>query len=84
MCASGARLCQEIHAGFPTLPVVLATGYAELPEGAGEIGEVVRLTKPFSQKELSRALAEACEGGALFLIDISGGRADALRCCDLA
>lgn len=63
---TGARLCQEIRVRFPTLPVVLATGYAELPEGSGEIGEVVRLSKPFSQKQLSRALAEACQGGRCF------------------
>ncbi|KQV37679.1 MULTISPECIES: PAS domain-containing sensor histidine kinase [unclassified Rhizobium] len=63
---TGARLCEEIHARFPTLPVVLATGYAELPEGTAEIGGVVRLTKPFSQKQLSRALAEACQGGRCF------------------
>ncbi|MEF3131011.1 PAS domain S-box protein [Rhizobium sp. 268] len=63
---TGARLCEEIRVRFPTLPVVLATGYAELPEGSGEIGEVVRLSKPFSQKQLSRALAEACQGRRCF------------------
>lgn len=45
---TGARLCEEIDARFPTLPVVLATGYADLPDGAGEVRGGVRLTKPFS------------------------------------
>ncbi|WP_313607075.1 PAS domain S-box protein [Rhizobium sp.] len=63
---TGARLCQEIHARYPTLPIVLATGYAEIPEGAGDLGGVVRLSKPFSQAQLSRALAEACQGGRCF------------------
>lgn len=63
---TGARLCQEIHARYPTLPVILATGYAELPGGVGDLGGVVRLSKPFTQAQLSRALAEACQGGRCF------------------
>lgn len=60
---TGARLCQKIQALYPTLPIVLATGYAELPDGVGDLRGVVRLSKPFSQAQLSRALAEACQGG---------------------
>jgi CheY-like chemotaxis protein len=63
---TGARLCQEIQARYPTLPIILATGYAELPEGAGDLSGVVRLSKPFTQAQLSRALAEACQGGRCF------------------
>jgi PAS domain S-box-containing protein len=63
---TGARLCQEIHARHPTLPIVLATGYAELPDGVGDLDGVIRLSKPFSQAQLSRALAEACQGGRCF------------------
>lgn len=63
---TGARLCQELHSRYPTLPVILATGYAELPDGVGIPGGVVRLSKPFSQAQLSQALAEACQGGRCF------------------
>jgi signal transduction histidine kinase len=45
-----ARLAQE----RPTLPVVLATGFADLPEGTRIA--VPRLAKPFTQDELARAL----------------------------
>jgi PAS domain S-box-containing protein len=63
---TGARLCQEIHARHPRLPIILATGYAELPEEVGDLGGVVRLSKPFSQAQLSQALAEACHAGRCF------------------
>lgn len=63
---TGARLCREIHARYPTLPIILATGYAELPDGAGNLEGIVRLSKPFTQEQLSRALAEACQGGRCF------------------
>jgi CheY-like chemotaxis protein len=63
---TGARLCQEIHARYPTLPIILATGYAELPDGVGDLTVVVRLSKPFSQAQLSNALAEACQGRRCF------------------
>ncbi|SCB37564.1 PAS domain-containing sensor histidine kinase [Rhizobium hainanense] len=63
---TGARLCQEIRARYPTLPIILATGYAELPDGVGDLQDVVRLSKPFSQAQLSRSLAEACQGGRCF------------------
>jgi beta-mannanase len=40
------------------MPVILATGYAELERGAG--GDVTKLAKPFTQAELGREL-EASE-----------------------
>jgi CheY-like chemotaxis protein len=47
---TGADLADQIQARWPRLPVVLATGYAELPPGV-RTGRP-RLTKPFSQDEL--------------------------------
>ena len=49
-------LIVEARARHPRLPVILATGYAELPRG-GQPG-VHRLSKPFSQAELADALAD--------------------------
>jgi PAS domain S-box-containing protein len=56
---TGARLSQEIRDRYPGMPIVLATGYAELPEGTDAPADIVRLSKPFGQEQLSRAMAEA-------------------------
>jgi hypothetical protein len=39
------------------MPIILATGYAELAPGEGE--GLPRLAKPFSQHELAEAIARA-------------------------
>ncbi|MFD2649454.1 PAS domain-containing protein [Devosia albogilva] len=52
---TGAQLASEIRSRWPDLPIVLATGYAELPSG-NDPG-LPRLSKPFSQNDLRRALA---------------------------
>ena len=51
---TGRDLVAAIRAERPHLPVILATGYAELPPG--EAVDAVRLAKPFGQPELARAL----------------------------
>ena len=63
---TGAELCRRVRQQYPSLPLILATGYAELPEGAELLSDVVRLSKPFSQTQLSRALSEACNAGRCF------------------
>ena len=50
---TGLELAHEIRALRPALPVVLATGYGELPPGTD--ATLPRLTKPFSQRELAEA-----------------------------
>jgi CheY-like chemotaxis protein len=52
---TGLQLLEAIRAEWPDLPVILATGYAELPGGAG-VG-LPKLNKPFSQDEMARAIA---------------------------
>jgi CheY-like chemotaxis protein len=52
---TGAQLAAEIRAIRPDLPVILATGYAELPPGAET--SAPRLPKPFRQEDLRRAIA---------------------------
>jgi CheY-like chemotaxis protein/two-component sensor histidine kinase len=59
---TGLALAQEIEARYPNLPIVLATGYAELPAGQGE--NLPRLAKPYSQAELGQML-DTVLGGAL-------------------
>ncbi|MBS0334099.1 MAG: PAS domain S-box protein, partial [Proteobacteria bacterium] len=51
---TGLQLAEEIRAQRPDLPIVLATGFAELPPGAGE--DLPRLAKPYSQPELAQML----------------------------
>ncbi len=55
--ATGLQLAQALRAARADLPVILATGYAELPEGSGETVE--RLTKPFAFADLEAAIERA-------------------------
>jgi signal transduction histidine kinase len=48
--ATGLELARQIRMGWPDLPVLLATGYADLPEG--EAVDVPLLAKPYTQEEL--------------------------------
>ena len=59
---TGVQLAEAILANQPNLPIILATGYAELPTGLGST--LPRLSKPFSQEQLSQALSEAIAGSA--------------------
>jgi signal transduction histidine kinase/ActR/RegA family two-component response regulator len=52
---TGTQLAAAIRATWPELPVVLATGYAELPSD-GE-PELPRLDKPYGQDSLAAAIA---------------------------
>jgi CheY-like chemotaxis protein len=51
---TGLQLAQAIKREWPTLPVILATGFAEL---APQAEPIARLSKPFTQADLNRALA---------------------------
>ena len=52
---TGNELAREIGKRYPQLPVILASGYAELPDGAALA--LPKLAKPFSQGELNEVLA---------------------------
>jgi PAS domain S-box-containing protein len=52
---TGIQLIALLRVRRPALPVILATGYAELPEGVG--ASIGRLSKPFTQRALAEALA---------------------------
>ncbi|HEY8575492.1 MAG TPA: PAS domain S-box protein [Devosia sp.] len=55
---TGLELAAIIAERRPDLPVLLATGYAELPENARALPV---LNKPFSQDDLARALTDAAK-----------------------
>jgi FixJ family two-component response regulator len=57
---TGSQLAAAIREKWPNLPVILATGYAELPPGAAT--DLPRLNKPFSQKALADAVTAAMHG----------------------
>jgi PAS domain S-box-containing protein len=54
---TGSELATTIRANRPELPIILATGYAELAPGEGT--GFPRLAKPFSQQDLAEAIARA-------------------------
>jgi PAS domain S-box-containing protein len=54
---TGLQLTEKIEHSWPHLPVILATGYAELPSGAHP--QLVTLAKPFRELELLRAVETA-------------------------
>jgi CheY-like chemotaxis protein len=57
---TGAQLAAMVNARWPAVPIILATGYAELPPGTG--AGLPKLGKPFTQDELARAIMEAAPG----------------------
>ncbi|HEX7790990.1 MAG TPA: PAS domain S-box protein [Afipia sp.] len=52
---TGVQLAAAIKAERPGLPIILATGYAELP--SGEVADLPKLGKPFRQQDLMQAVA---------------------------
>lgn len=52
---TGSQLAAEVRAHWPATPIILATGYAELPPGGDE--QLPKLLKPFSQEDLKKAIA---------------------------
>lgn len=57
---TGTQLIAELNKRWPEIPIILATGYAELPESIPQ--RIRRLAKPFWQKELERALFDVRAG----------------------
>ena len=54
---TGAQLAQATRDIYPALPIVLATGYADLP--AGTDIDLPRLGKPYNQAQLAREISKA-------------------------
>jgi CheY-like chemotaxis protein len=59
---TGLQLAAEIRASWPDLPIMLATGYADLPDRAGL--KLPRLVKPYGQEEMAAAIAALMGGRA--------------------
>ncbi len=54
---TGVELAAAVRKIAPNVPIVLATGYAELPYGSTT--ELTRLPKPFNQRGLEEAISQA-------------------------
>lgn len=57
---TGVQLASKIREKFPSVPIILGTGYAQLPDGVAT--DLRRLAKPFSQDSLERTLRSAVQG----------------------
>jgi CheY-like chemotaxis protein len=53
---TGAELAAKVRAEKPDLPVIIATGFAELARGEG--AEYPKLSKPFMQHDLANVIAK--------------------------
>jgi PAS domain S-box-containing protein len=58
---TGSQLALAIRQERPALPILLATGYAELPPDAR--ADLPRLSKPFLQRQLAHAIADIAAWG---------------------
>jgi PAS domain S-box-containing protein len=52
---TGMQLIEAVRESWPEVPVLLATGYADLPGGAAST--VTKLNKPFTQEQLAEVLS---------------------------
>jgi signal transduction histidine kinase/CheY-like chemotaxis protein len=52
---TGSELAEAVRSDWPDLPIIIATGYAELPEGPAQA--IPRLAKPFLERDLADAIA---------------------------
>lgn len=59
---NGAQLARSARTLRPYLPVLLATGYAELPDGSDT--EFARLNKPYGQEQLAAEIGRALHARA--------------------
>jgi PAS domain S-box-containing protein len=52
---TGSELAEAVRHNWPDFPIIIATGYAELPEGPARA--IPRLAKPFFERDLAEAIA---------------------------
>jgi CheY-like chemotaxis protein len=69
---TGTELARQIRQIWPSLPVILATGYAELPNG--EDPGLPRLGKPYVQAELAAQIAKVLSETTANVISLDSAR----------
>jgi signal transduction histidine kinase len=70
---TGLQLAENIHQKFPGLPIILATGYAELPVDPSTLG-IARLSKPCTQDEIAAAIHRAVRSAPANPVALSEAR----------
>jgi CheY-like chemotaxis protein len=55
---TGLQFARQVQETYPGLPIILATGYAELPGDSSSLG-ILRLAKPCNQYEIATAIQSA-------------------------
>jgi PAS domain S-box-containing protein len=60
---TGAQLSARIRERWPGIPIILATGYAELPPDADQ--GLPRISKPFSEADLARVVDQVTRAAVL-------------------
>ena len=69
---TGSELARQIRLHWPELPIILATGYAELP--TGEDPGLPRLSKPYLLDELAEQIAKVVGGMPTNVIPLDSAR----------
>jgi signal transduction histidine kinase len=57
---TGIELAREVRRRYPLLPILLATGFADMEDA--EAVDVARLSKPYTQAQLAREIARLLSG----------------------
>lgn len=57
---TGSQLADSVRERWPHIPIILATGYSELPPGAR--ADLLRLSKPFGERQLEDIIKRAMAG----------------------
>ena len=60
---TGVELANRARELYPDLPILLATGYADLPSGTST--DLPRLSKPYQQSDLERQISRLLANRAL-------------------
>lgn len=56
---TGIQFAQRVKAQWPSVPIILASGYAELPEESS--ADIIRLPKPYGRADLVQAINRATQ-----------------------
>ncbi|HET6184480.1 MAG TPA: response regulator [Acetobacteraceae bacterium] len=65
--STGLELARTIRRNWPAIPVILASGYADLPESPD--AEILRLPKPYKQQELAASIGRALHGSNVISLE---------------
>ncbi|HTI88873.1 MAG TPA: response regulator [Alphaproteobacteria bacterium] len=69
---TGVELARQVRQFRPNMPIILATGYAELP-GGDDLG-LPRLNKPYKPEELAAAIQRLMDGSSSNVVSIDSAR----------